>query len=232
MEIGNNKGFFIEYRALKPSNCGGNYTHASGILSSPSYSNSYPQLANCIYLISQPNQAYVNISLITMDIDCPDYIEMRDGNYEDSTLMGRFCGNGCNVPAFMQTTQNHLWIRWSRQKKSLYNFPLHSSLSDSSPTLLRVAWHSSFDTNLPMCLNGHSVLVHVEAASQPQLVFSLHHPTLATTQGVQTASTLSPSHLEQLFSWSLSTWTSLKVVKNFSRVISIGMIDIVVIILR
>ena len=83
---------------------------------------------------------------------------------------------------------------------SLYNFFHHSSLSDSSPTLLRVAWDSCFDMNLQMYLIEPSVLVHVEAASQPQLVFSLHHPTLATTQGVQTASTLSPSHLEQLFS--------------------------------
>ena len=112
MEIGNNKGFFIQYKTLKPSTfCGGNYTHASGILSSPSFPNSYPQLANCIYLISQPYGSYVNISFMIMDIVCPDYIEMRDGNSEDSPLMGRFCGNGSNVPAFMQTTQNHMWIR-------------------------------------------------------------------------------------------------------------------------
>ena len=112
MKIGNNKGFFIQYKALEPSSyCGGNYTHASGILSSPSHPNSYPQSANCIYLISQPNGAYVNISFIIMDIYCPDYIEMRDGNYEDSPLMGRFCGNGSNVPPFIQTTQNHMWIR-------------------------------------------------------------------------------------------------------------------------
>ena len=113
MKIGNNKGFFIQYEALKPSSyCGGNYTHANGILSSPSFPNSYPQLANCIYLIAQPNGAYVNISFITMDINCPDYIDMRDGKYEDSPLMGRFCGNGSNVPVFMQTTQNHIWMRW------------------------------------------------------------------------------------------------------------------------
>ena len=36
---------------------------------------------------------------------------MRDGSSQDSPLMGRFCGNGSNVTALMQTTQNHLWIR-------------------------------------------------------------------------------------------------------------------------
>ena len=50
-----------------------------------------------------------------MDIDCnglpSDYIEIRDGDSEDSPQMGRFCGNGSSVPESMQTTQNHLQIR-------------------------------------------------------------------------------------------------------------------------
>ena len=77
------------------------------------------KLANCIYLISQQKGAYVNISFISMDILCPveyDYIEMRDGNSEDSPLMTILCGNISDVPAFMQTTQNFLRIR-SEQKK-------------------------------------------------------------------------------------------------------------------
>ena len=102
--------------------CGGNYSNSSGILSSPSYPNAYPEMADCVYLISQPNGTFVNISFITMDIDCqevftssegltPDYIELRDGNSEESPLMGRFCENGRTVPDFMQTSQNHLRIR-------------------------------------------------------------------------------------------------------------------------
>ena len=51
-----------------------------------------------------------------MDIDCDDndlisdYIEIRDGLYDDSPLMGRFCGNGSKAPNFM-ITQNYLRIR-------------------------------------------------------------------------------------------------------------------------
>ena len=99
------------------TNCGGNYTNASGVLTSPSYPNPYPHMADCIYLISQPNGTHVNISFISMDVNCQkthsshDYIEMRDGNSEDSPVMGRFCGNGSKVPASMQTTQSHLRIR-------------------------------------------------------------------------------------------------------------------------
>ena len=108
-------GFQIEYSAYSFT-CGGNFNNQSGTLSSPLYPNPYPT-ADCVYLISQPNGTYVNISFLTMDIDCQgtpsDYIEMRDGNSEDSPLMARFCGNGSKVPEFMQTTQNHLRIRWN-----------------------------------------------------------------------------------------------------------------------
>ena len=102
------------------TDCGGSYTNASGVLTSPSYPNPYPRLARCTYLISQPIGTYVNISFINMDVNCKksylsyDYIEMRDGNSEDSPIMGRFCGNGSNLPTFMQNTQNHLRIRWRR----------------------------------------------------------------------------------------------------------------------
>ena len=52
-----------------------------------------------------------------MDINCEgissDYIEMSDGYSMDSPLMARFCGNGSNVPDFMQTSQNHMRIRWN-----------------------------------------------------------------------------------------------------------------------
>ena len=69
----------------------------------------------CVFLIEQPNGTFVNISIITMDINChgtpSDYIEMRDGNSEEAPLIGKFCGNQSNVPAFMTTSQNHMIIR-------------------------------------------------------------------------------------------------------------------------
>ena len=114
----NAPGFQLEYSSIALlTDCGGNYTNASGLLTSPSYPNQYPLLAHCIYLISQPNGTYVNISFISMDVNCQkthsshDYIEMRDGKTEDSPLMQKFCGNESEVPAFIQTTQNHMLLR-------------------------------------------------------------------------------------------------------------------------
>ena len=113
---GNEKGFLIEYSIHEQfTTCGGTFSNGSGILSSPSYPNAYPELADCHYLVSQPKGAYVNISFIKMDIDCQgtpsDYIELRDGKTEKSPLMGKLCGNGSNISPFIQTSQNHLRIR-------------------------------------------------------------------------------------------------------------------------
>ena len=84
---------------------------------SPKYPNPYPFITECIYTITQPSGFYINTSLTTMDLTCPDigggsdYIEIRDGNLKDSPLMGKFCGNGSNMPSIMQTSQNNLRIR-------------------------------------------------------------------------------------------------------------------------
>ena len=181
--------------------CGGSFSNFSGTLSSPSYPDPYPELTDCVYLISQPDGTYVNILFINMDINCQgrssDYIEMLDGNSEDSPLMGRFCGNCSNVPDFMQTTQNHLRIRWKRNhldKKWFLPF-VNFSFSDSSPTTLRAALDFSLNMNPQMCPTGPITLVHVEVPSQPQMGSSPHHPTQATTQTMQTASTPSLSPL-------------------------------------
>ena len=112
----NGAGFHLEYKAFQLiTSCGGTFSDASGVLSSPSYPNPYPDQTDCVYLISQPNGTYVNISFLSMDVNCQgtpsDYIEMRDGKSADSPLMARFCGDGSNIPDFMQTTQNHLRIR-------------------------------------------------------------------------------------------------------------------------
>ena len=98
--------------------CGGNYSNDDEVLTSPFYPNQYPELSDCVYVISQPNGTYITISFLSVDINCDgltlptsDYIEMRDGNSEGSPLLARICGNGSDVPNFMQTTQNHLRVR-------------------------------------------------------------------------------------------------------------------------
>ena len=92
--------------------CGGNFTSDSGLLTSPSFPNNYPLNQDCVFAISQPNNTRINLTVVMFDTisKCEeDYLEFRDGNSEQSNLMGKFCGK--NMPSQMQSTQNHLWIR-------------------------------------------------------------------------------------------------------------------------
>ena len=116
---GQHPGFQMHYRVLHSfTNCGGRSSNSSGIIVSPSHPMSYPPMANCIYVVSQPTGKLINISIANMDIACQktgytsDYIEFRDGGNENSQMMGRFCGNSTNIPSLMQTSQNFLWVRW------------------------------------------------------------------------------------------------------------------------
>ena len=90
--------------------CGGSFTAPNGILYSPSYPESYPDNADCIYTISQPAGTVIMLIFLSIDIeicsscDC-DYIEIRDG----STVLDKLCGN--EIPAPIQSTQNQLWIK-------------------------------------------------------------------------------------------------------------------------
>ena len=108
-------GFQLEYNTFDFA-CGGNFSNESGLLTSPFYPNQYPA-ADCIYIISQPNQTFVQISFLSVDIVCEDlapgsdFIEMRDGKYENSPLIGKFCGNGTSIPPVIGSTQNYLRIR-------------------------------------------------------------------------------------------------------------------------
>ena len=125
--FGNGIGFKLRYEASESSTwtysggaCGGNMATLNGFLNSPSYPDNYPDNVVCDYIISQPTGMYVNLTVLmfdTYDIDCEtafvdagyDFLEIRDGNSEESPLIGRFCGN--KIPASMYSTNNNMWIR-------------------------------------------------------------------------------------------------------------------------
>ena len=115
---GNGVGFQLKYDFENATrwSCGGNYSNQSGILTSPLYPNPYPT-ADCVYLISQPNGKYINISFLTLDINCletnsvSDFVEIKDGKSENSLSIGKLCGNDSRAPVFLTTTQNYMLIR-------------------------------------------------------------------------------------------------------------------------
>ena len=116
------QGFQLKYESSNVSlwsyssgACGGSFTTPNGILTSPLYPEKYNAMADCLYNISQPNGTYLNLSVLLFDLYtlfddwCFDYLEVRDGKFETSPLIGKFCGS--NMPASIQTTQNDVWMR-------------------------------------------------------------------------------------------------------------------------
>ena len=58
----------------------------------------------------------IKIVFIEFDLeykgDCgSDVLEFNDGDSEFSSLLGKFCGSASNVPSFLYSTQNKLYIR-------------------------------------------------------------------------------------------------------------------------
>ena len=108
-----------------------------------------------------------------------DYLELRDGTSNSSELMGRFCGNRSTVPAFFQTTQNHLRIRSDGQIISFWeNIHIHV-ISDLDQTTLKMILDSNLNMNPLIYPNGPLEWVFVGAISRPQKAFS-HRPCILT----------------------------------------------------
>ena len=118
---GSGLGFQIEYESSNVTQwsyssdvCGGSFTTPNGILTSPSYPSNYPNYADCSYTISQPTGTAILLNFLSMRIQYDtwcrlDYLEIRDGPLNDSTLLVKHCGNG--IPAPIQSSQNQLWIK-------------------------------------------------------------------------------------------------------------------------
>ena len=75
------------------------------------YPAQYPHGTNCTYTISRPNETYVEIILMHMEVDEDhnDCLEIRDGDSVKAPLMAKLC-NG-PIPVSIQSTQNLIWMR-------------------------------------------------------------------------------------------------------------------------
>ena len=122
--LGLGKGFNISYESVNETNwtfnggsCGGYFYSANGIITSPSFPNSYPAAKDCVYVVSVLSDRYVNLTLPKIDINCDasgqvsDNIEIRDGKFDDSPVINKLCGNVSTVPEFIQATQNYMTVR-------------------------------------------------------------------------------------------------------------------------
>uniref|UniRef100_A0A8C3I7Z9 Cubilin n=1 Tax=Chrysemys picta bellii TaxID=8478 RepID=A0A8C3I7Z9_CHRPI len=110
------RGFHIVY-TTSPSdpNCGGNYTNSGGVIMSPYWPNPYINNRQCIYIIRQPPHEKIYLNFTHMELEshsgCSwNYIEVRDGDSEMSSIINKFCDSTFHSP--ITSSSNSLWIKF------------------------------------------------------------------------------------------------------------------------
>ncbi|XP_043273312.1 cubilin-like [Venturia canescens] len=110
----NGEGFVAHYVFIDASKvCGGHYYSETGVISSPNYPEPYPANRECVWVITAPNKHQINLEAVEFELEessrCTyDYLEVRNGGYETSPLIGRYCGS--TLPSIKSLT-NELYIK-------------------------------------------------------------------------------------------------------------------------
>ncbi|XP_003786834.1 cubilin [Otolemur garnettii] len=112
------EGFLINYEAIDASTaCLEDHTSESGTLTSPNYPNDYPNNWECIYRITVESSQQIALHFTNFSLEeafggnChSDFLEIRDGGYETSPLLGIYCGS--NLPPTIISHSNKLWLKF------------------------------------------------------------------------------------------------------------------------
>ncbi|XP_028349980.1 bone morphogenetic protein 1 isoform X2 [Physeter macrocephalus] len=105
------KGFFAVYEAI----CGGDVKKDNGHIQSPNYPDDYRPGKVCVWRIQVSEGFHVGLTFQSFEIErhdsCAyDYLEVRDGHSESSTLIGRYCGY--EKPDDIKSTSSRLWLKF------------------------------------------------------------------------------------------------------------------------
>ena len=87
------------------------------MLTSPSYPDGYESNQDCVYRVSSPAGTYVELNIVEFEVESPDsgsgviydYLEVRDGNSEESQVIGKF--SGYSIPPQIHSSHNGIWLR-------------------------------------------------------------------------------------------------------------------------
>ncbi|CAL8138529.1 unnamed protein product [Orchesella dallaii] len=130
------RGFHAFYEAV----CGGDLYGENGHLESPNFPDEYLASKECIWKITMPEGYQVSLQFHSFEIEnhenCVyDFLEVRDGISQNSTLMGTYCGYYPPTP--LTSTENQLWVRF---------------ISDGS--VQKAGFSASYQKELDECARG------------------------------------------------------------------------------
>uniref|UniRef100_U3KLX7 Cubilin n=1 Tax=Oryctolagus cuniculus TaxID=9986 RepID=U3KLX7_RABIT len=112
------EGFLIEYEAMDASKvCMKDYTSESGTLTSPNFPNNYPHNLECIYRITVETGKQIALHFTNFSLEesffgvcVGDFVEIRDGGYENSPFLGKYCDS--TLPPTIISHSNKLWLKF------------------------------------------------------------------------------------------------------------------------
>ncbi|NWS43085.1 BMP1 protein, partial [Probosciger aterrimus] len=95
--------------------CGGDVKKDNGHIQSPNYPDDYRPSKVCVWKITVSEGFHVGLTFQSFEIErhdsCAyDYLEIRDGSSESSSLIGRYCGY--DKPDDIKSTSNRLWMKF------------------------------------------------------------------------------------------------------------------------
>ncbi|XP_021476232.2 cubilin [Oncorhynchus mykiss] len=119
------EGFSANYVSIDATtDCSETFTSPTGELSSPNFPSNYPNNRQCIYkiIVGVNMQIMLNFTDFNMEGSPPncafDYVEIRDGGYETSPLIGKFCSN--QRPPMMVSHSNRLWLMFRSDSSATF----------------------------------------------------------------------------------------------------------------
>ncbi|XP_043916230.1 cubilin-like [Protopterus annectens] len=178
------EGFSASYISINASTvCGAEYLEPTGVLTSPNYPNNYPNNRDCVYRIVVESNKQIRLNFTDFRLEsgtnCQfDFVEIRDGGYETSPLIGKYCGT--TSPPSILSHSNRIWIRF--RSDSVINYPGFSVYWDGTATgcgaTLTTSSGSFTSPNYPLPYHHNAEcywLIKANGGSQIELQFDDFH---------------------------------------------------------
>ncbi|CAL4091714.1 unnamed protein product, partial [Meganyctiphanes norvegica] len=133
--------------SVSSTTCGGSLTGLIGEITSPNYPGSYPE-CDCVWTITWEDDSAIGLTLIYYDGYSQiehNYLEIRDGLYADSHLLGKYYGHDVVTPINLFTSGQHAWVHfwasgnvgyggfnltWTTEWRGTCHFEFYSQVGD------------------------------------------------------------------------------------------------------
>ncbi|KAL6457096.1 hypothetical protein MHYP_G00340590, partial [Metynnis hypsauchen] len=147
--------------------CGGSMTEVSGVILSPGYPGNYPSGLDCTWTVTLPIGFGIHLQFLNFSTEAiHDYLEIRSGPAETSTVIDRFSGPQVPEPLFSTTHETSFFFHsdYSQNKPGFhitYQAYQLQSCPDPRPFRNGIVIGSDFSVGMTVsfeCLPGYSLI--------------------------------------------------------------------------